>query len=138
MTKNVLLRQSQRKYLTKVEKSSKTGQEKKSLISAFACFLNAIAKVSLVLTPSVQVNSPRGTFAISHCLPYFQIKKTKKVFTLDQLATTNSTHPHSPLPRHILSSQLAENLRRTFPSLGPLKKILPPPATFLHPKSSFP
>ena len=29
----------------KIEKSSKTGQEKKSLISSFACFLTAIAKV---------------------------------------------------------------------------------------------
>ena len=29
----------------KIEKSSKTGQDKKSLISAFACFFTAIAKV---------------------------------------------------------------------------------------------
>ena len=29
----------------KIEKSSKTGQDKKSLISNFACFLTAIAKV---------------------------------------------------------------------------------------------
>ena len=29
----------------KIEKSSKTGQDKKSLISTFACFLTAIAKV---------------------------------------------------------------------------------------------
>ena len=29
----------------KIEKSSKTGQEKKGLISSFACFLTAIAKV---------------------------------------------------------------------------------------------
>ena len=29
----------------KWEKSSKTGQEKKSLVSIFACFLTAIAKV---------------------------------------------------------------------------------------------
>ena len=29
----------------KIEKSSKTGQVKKSLISTFACFLSAIAKV---------------------------------------------------------------------------------------------
>ena len=29
----------------KIEKSRKTGQEKKSLISNFACFLTAIAKV---------------------------------------------------------------------------------------------
>ena len=29
----------------KIENSSKTGQDKKSLISAFACFLTAIAKV---------------------------------------------------------------------------------------------
>ena len=31
--------------LTKEEKSSKIGQEKKSFISTFACFLTAIAKV---------------------------------------------------------------------------------------------
>ena len=30
---------------TKLEKSSKTGQEKESLVSAFACFLTAICKV---------------------------------------------------------------------------------------------
>ena len=29
----------------KIEKSSKTGQDKKSLISTFACFLTATAKV---------------------------------------------------------------------------------------------
>ena len=29
----------------KIEKSSKIGQDKKSLVSFFACFLNAIAKV---------------------------------------------------------------------------------------------
>ena len=29
----------------KIEKSSKTGQGKKSLITTFACFLTAIAKV---------------------------------------------------------------------------------------------
>ena len=28
-----------------IEKSSKTGQDKKSLITTFACFLTAIAKV---------------------------------------------------------------------------------------------
>ena len=32
----------------KIEKSSKTGEEKKSLISAFACFLTATAKVEFV------------------------------------------------------------------------------------------
>ena len=32
----------------KVEKSSKTGQVKKSLISTFACFLTAIAKVQFL------------------------------------------------------------------------------------------
>ena len=31
--------------LNKIEKSSKTGQDKKSLITTFACFLTAIAKV---------------------------------------------------------------------------------------------
>ena len=30
---------------SRIEKSSKTGQEKKGLISTFACFLTAIAKV---------------------------------------------------------------------------------------------
>ena len=44
LPKLYLLRQSQTKYLTKVEKSSKIGHERKSLISAFACFLTAIAK----------------------------------------------------------------------------------------------
>ena len=29
----------------KIEKSSKTGEDKKSLISTFACFLTAIARV---------------------------------------------------------------------------------------------
>ena len=37
--------QSWAKYLKKIEKSSKTGKEKKSLISTFACFLTAIAKL---------------------------------------------------------------------------------------------
>ena len=37
--------QSRTKYLTKVEKFSKIGLEKKSLISAFAGFRTAIAKV---------------------------------------------------------------------------------------------
>ena len=32
----------------KIEKSSKTGQDKKSLISTFACSLTAIAKVEFV------------------------------------------------------------------------------------------
>ena len=31
----------------KIEESSKTGQEKKSVISTFACFLTAIAKFNL-------------------------------------------------------------------------------------------
>ena len=30
---------------SRIEKSSKTGQEKRGLISTFACFLTAIAKV---------------------------------------------------------------------------------------------
>ena len=34
--------------LNKIEKSSKIGENKKSLISAFACFLTAIAKVSFL------------------------------------------------------------------------------------------
>ena len=33
------------KIFCKIEKSSKTGQEKKSFISTFACFLTAIANV---------------------------------------------------------------------------------------------
>ena len=37
--------QSRTKYLTKVEKSSKIGHERKSLISAFTCFLTVTAKV---------------------------------------------------------------------------------------------
>ena len=37
--------QSWAKCLTKVEKSSKIGQEKEGLISGFACFLTAVAKV---------------------------------------------------------------------------------------------
>ena len=37
--------QFRRKYLTKVEKSSKIGQGKKNLISTFRSFLTAIAKV---------------------------------------------------------------------------------------------
>ena len=32
----------------KIEKSNKTGQDKKSLISIFACFLTAITKVSFL------------------------------------------------------------------------------------------
>ena len=40
-----LLRQSWAKYLEKIEKSSKTGQDKKSLISTFGCFFTAAAKV---------------------------------------------------------------------------------------------
>ena len=35
----------EQKFWNKLEKFSKTGQEKKSLISTFACFLTAIAKV---------------------------------------------------------------------------------------------
>ena len=30
----------------KIEKSSKTGQEKKSLISSFACYMTAIADIN--------------------------------------------------------------------------------------------
>ena len=37
--------QSRTNYLTKAEKPSKIEQEKKRLISAFACFLTAIARV---------------------------------------------------------------------------------------------
>ena len=33
------------KYLEQIEKSSKTGQDKKSLMSTFACFLTATAKL---------------------------------------------------------------------------------------------
>ena len=46
--KPCLLRQSYKpgqNIWNKIEKSSKTGQEKKSLISTFACFLTGIAKV---------------------------------------------------------------------------------------------
>ena len=45
MIKVCLLRQSRTKHMAKVEKSSKTGEEKKSLIFTFACFLTVIAKV---------------------------------------------------------------------------------------------
>ena len=37
--------QSWTKYWGKIEKSSKTGSDKKSLVSTFACFLTATAKV---------------------------------------------------------------------------------------------
>ena len=39
------LRQSRTKYLQQNGVISKTGQEKKSLVSLFACFLTAIGKV---------------------------------------------------------------------------------------------
>ena len=43
--KKCFLRQSYAKYLEQLEKSSTTGEDKKSLIFTFACFLTATVKV---------------------------------------------------------------------------------------------
>ena len=43
--KAALKLQSRTTYLSKVEKSNKIGHERKSLISAYTCFLTAIAKI---------------------------------------------------------------------------------------------
>ena len=58
--------------------------------------------------------------------------KVKKIFVCDHKFHTppNSTSKAYPF------SQLVEDLRRAFPSLGPRKKIFAP--TLLHLKSSFP
>ena len=45
MTSSVLGYNPGQDIWNKIEKSSKTGQDKKSLISTFACFLTAAAKV---------------------------------------------------------------------------------------------
>ena len=44
MTKTLFAQRIRTTYLTKIEKSSKIVQEKKSLISAFAWFFTATAK----------------------------------------------------------------------------------------------
>ena len=53
----------------KIEKSSKTEQVKKSLISPFACFLTAITKV-LFLEERLDTMSP-PKFEIFFIFPYF-------------------------------------------------------------------
>ena len=56
-------------------------------------------------------------------------KENKKIFfTLDEPVTTNSTYPPHTTSRAHSFQQLVKDLRRTFPSLGPHKKVLNPPS----------